>query len=362
MKNKALALILLAASACMPITDPAAVPPEPSAGTDSHALVPKNIILVVGDGFGFSHLTTASLILGNSMRMKEMPVAGIVETRSASSLVNDSAAGASAMATGVKANNKVLSLDPAGTAHQTVLERAETLGKSTGLITTTYFWDATPAAFASHVASRSEAEKIIGQMLSSGVELVAGAGLEKFGVDGRPTIEEVASSTGYTLVLSRAELEMAGGDRTLVVLPDSRHEIESPELPLATLATKALELLSGDPEGFFLLIENEGIDGASHANVTEDVLASIRSFDSAVGVALDFAAKDANTLVIVTADHETGGMQLYAKEGQLDIKWGTTGHTGASVPLLAYGPGAEAFAGLLDNTDIANRIFGYWGR
>ena len=363
MKKKSLALLFLAVSACMPITDPAAVPDsERPAAAEPRASVPKNIILVVGDGFGFSHLATASLILGNSMRMREMPVAGIVETRSANSLVNDSAAGASAMATGVKSNNRVLSLDPAGTPHQTVLERAESLGKSTGLITTSVFWDATPAAFASHVASRYEAEEIVAQMLSSGAEFVAGAGLEKFGVEGRPAVEEVASATGYTLVRSRAELEVAGGDRTLVVLPDTRHEIESPELPLAVLATKAIELLSSDPEGFFLLIENEGIDGASHANVTEDVLASIRSFDSAVGVALDFAARDGNTLVIVTADHETGGMQLYAKEGQLDIRWGTTGHTGAVVPLLAYGVEAEAFAGILDNTDIANRIFGYWGR
>jgi len=362
MNKKTLALLFLAVSACMPITDPAAVPPPAAAGADSHALVPTNIILVVGDGFGFSHLTTASLILDKSMRMKEMPVAGIVETRSASSLVNDSAAGASAMATGVKANNRVLSLDPAGTAHQTVLERGEALGKSTGLITTSVFWDATPAAFASHVASRYEAEEIIAQMLSSGAEFIAGAGLGKFGIEGRPAVEDVASAAGYTLVRSRAELEEARGRRTLVVLPETRHEIESPELPLATLATKAIELLAGDPEGFFLLIENEGIDGASHANVTEDVLASIRSFDAAVGVALDFAAGDGNTLVIVTADHETGGMQLYAKDGQLDIRWGTTGHTGAAVPLLAYGPGAEAFAGLLDNTDIAKRIFGYWGQ
>lgn len=360
MKKTALGLLLIAISGCVPIADPAAVPvSDPSAA----ALVPKNIIFVVGDGFGFSHLTTASLILGNSMRMKEMPVVGIVETRSANSLVNDSAAGASAMATGVKANNRVLSLDPSGTAHQTVLERAEALGKSTGLITTSVFWDATPAAFASHVASRYEAEKIVGQMLSAGVEFVAGAGLEKFGVEGRPTVEEVASATGYTLVRSRAELEVAQGDRTLVVLPDTRHEIESPDLPLATLATKAIELLSGDRDGFFLVIENEGIDGASHANVTEDVLASIRSFDAAVGVALDFAAREGNTLVIATADHETGGMQLYKNdEGQLDIRWGTTGHTGEAVPLLAYGAEAEAFAGLIDNTEIAKRIFGFWGR
>lgn len=369
MKKTALAVstILLLVSGCIHFSDRRTVAaPDPGATAARASVVapaPRNIILIVSDGFGFSHLTTANLILGDAFRLRTVPVVGIVQTRSADSLLTDSAGAASAMATGYKTNNRVISIDPSGTARPTVLQRAEKLGKATGVITTTGFWDATPAAFAAHSPSRYEAEDIATQMLGAGMEFIAGTGIENFGVEARKRVEDVASMFRYDLVRTRAELEAATGERTLVVLPETVNDVESSEIPLAVLAGKAIDLLSRDADGFFLLIENEGTDSASHSNATEDVLSSIRSLNRTAGVALDWAARNGDTLVIVTSDHETGGMQLYTNAaGQLEIRWGTKGHTGGDVPLLAWGPGSEAFAGILDNTDIAKKIFGFWGR
>lgn len=357
--------LLLVLSACVHVdhrrTAPAPSSPPQPAEVAAGVEVPKNIILVVGDGFGFAHLSTARLLLGEQLRMSEFPVAGIVQTRSASSLVTDSAAGASAMATGVKAPNGGISVDAEGTPQPTILQRAEELGKATGVVTTTYFFDATPAAFAAHAKSRRETESIVDQMLRSGMEIVAGAGSSAFGTEGRPSLRELADRHGFQHVETRAALGVVDATTPiLITLPKMVNDLESVEIPLDELARFAIDRLSRAPGGFFLVIENEGIDSASHENVTDEVFSSIRSLDRAVGVALDFAREHGNTLVIATADHETGAMQLYESEGQLEIRWGTRGHTGSAVPLLAFGPGSGAFSGLIDNTDIGKRLLGFW--
>ena len=131
------------------------------------------------------------------------------------------------------------------------------------------------------------------------------------------------------------------------------------QAPLPVLASKAISLLSSDPQGFFLVIEHEGVDGASHNNANENVVASLRSLDTVVGEALDFAAADGKTLVIVIGDHETGGLSLAAGEGPAGVnaRWGTKDHTGGAVPVFAFGPGAAEFSGMIDNTDIAKKLF-----
>ena len=324
------------------------------------AAPPKNVILLVADGTGTGHFTVARNLRAEKFRIGTMPVVGLHATHCADRAVTDSAAGATAFATGFKTNYEMVSLDPKTLAPlPTVLEEAEKRGKATGLVTTASFWDATPAAFAAHVKHRSEALEIARQMLASGVDLVAGAGLQRFGADNIPPFADFAASVKYTGITTRADLDAAKGSRLLAVFPSQDRDLDNPEAPLPVLAHWAIDRLDDDPDGFFLMIEHEGTDSSSHQNNHVDVRKALISFDEAVGVALDFAQKRGDTLVVVTSDHETGGMRVSETKttSRWRIEWSTGDHTATAVPVFAYGPGSAAFAGFQDNTDVGKKLF-----
>jgi alkaline phosphatase len=319
---------------------------------------PKNVILVIGDGTGPAHYTAAKQIRGAEFRIGTMPVIGLVTTPCADRYVTDSAAAATALATGFKTNYEMVSLDPAtGAPYLTVLEQAEKSGKATGLVTTADFWDATPAAFSAHAKHRGEGNGIMDQILRSGAEVIAGTGLESFGKGTWPALADVAAKAGYTAITTRAELDAAHGPRLLAVFAGPERDLDVPEAPLPVLAQWALDRLSDDPDGFFLLIEHEGTDSSSHQNHSVDLRSALTSLDQAVGVALDFATKHGDTLVIVTGDHETGGLRITeTKMGRFRMEWSTTDHTATAVPVFAFGPGSAAFAGMQDNTDVGKKL------
>jgi alkaline phosphatase len=319
---------------------------------------PKSIILIIGDGMGSAQVTGARFLRGAEFNIGRMPVTGWVATRSANSVVTDSAAAATAYATGERTNNRMVAVRPDGTPLTTALEIAEKSGRATGLVTTADFFDATPASFAAHHKSRYDSEPIVRQMLKSGAEILAGGGAEKFGTAKIPvTVEALAAENGFTLVRSAKDLATANGAHILAVFPTQPDEIDSPEAPLPMLAQWALERLSKNRRGFFLLLENEGTDGSAHHNVTADYERAIQSIDQTVGVALDFAKTHRDVLVIVTGDHETGGLRIEKENSpNLAFVWSSTGHTGESVPIFASGPGAESFMGLLDNFEVGRRI------
>ncbi len=324
------------------------------------AQTPKNVIFLVGDGMGTAHFTILRVSGKGESRIGGMPVVGLVTTQSADDVVTDSGAAATAYATGFKTNNESLSVDATGTSHETVLEVAERAGKATGLVTTSYFWDATPAAFASHVKSRTQSLDIVNQMLHSGVEVIAGTGVERFGKQQWPAIDQLAKDAGFTLVREAAELNAASGPHVIAVFPSQPRDVDFPQAPLPQLARWALQRLQGDPDGFFLLIEEEGTDSSSHENNRPDLQASVASLDAAAGVALDFAAKRGDTLVVVTGDHETGALRISdTKKGRLRLEFSTIDHTGSAVPIFAYGPGSAAFAGFLDNTDVGKKLLSF---
>ncbi|MEO8381400.1 MAG: alkaline phosphatase [Acidobacteriota bacterium] len=318
---------------------------------------PKNVILLIADGTGPAHFTAAKHFRGEEFRIGTMPVVGLVTTPCADRYVTDSAAGATALATGFKTNYETLSLDPVtGASLPTVLEVAEKAGKVTGLVTTADFWDATPAAFAAHAKRRDDPD-VMDQMVRRGVEIIAGTGLEKFGTEGRPSFDEFAAKAGYTAIDTRAELDAARGPRLLVSFAGPDRDLDVPDAPLPMLAQWALDRLSGNAKGFFLMIEHEGTDSSGHQTNAIDLRKALISFDQTVGVALDFAAKRTDTLVIVTADHETGGLRVSeTKKARFRLEWSTTDHTATMVPLFAFGPGSAAFAGLQDNTDVGKKL------
>lgn len=322
------------------------------------AETPRNIIVFISDGAGPAHYTAAKNLRGADFNIGRMPVLGLVTTRCADRNITDSAAGATAIATGIKVNYEAVSLDPAGVALPTVLELAEKRGKATGLVTTAKFYDATPAAFAAHVKHRGESAEIVSQMLRAGIEVIAGSGLTSLETAKLTYLPVQAETQGYTYVTTRAELDAAAGaSRVLAVFPEQTRDVDFPGAPLPVLTRFALDRLSREKKGFFLMVEHEGTDSSSHQNNTADLNASLASFDTAVGVALEFAAANGDTLVIVTADHETGGMRITeTKSGRFRVEWSTTDHTAMPVPVFAFGPGSAAFAGFYDNTDTGKKL------
>ena len=371
----------------------------------------RNVILMVGDGMGAAArdlIRLGTVGLSGELEMDSLPVAGRAHTNSGDpeTFVTDSAAAATSMATGVKTYNGAIGMDLAQQPVPTALEVAEDLGKATGLVTTSLVTDATPAAFGSHVLDRDEQSEIARQFLeSSRPEVILGGGEDYWYPAGNPgafpdnpaedpseesqgtagNLVDRARQLGYQYVTDAGELAAADGDRILGLFAnqemfqygDDVEEVYAPTVPLADMAAKALEVLSAAEEGFFLMVEEEGIDSMAHVNDAALTLASGAEFDRTVGLARAFAEEDGDTLLIVVGDHETGGLTIEslddpenpdeggdgpsAEDGPLDVAnsdqqflvdWTTEGHSAVDVPLTAMGPGADQLDGVYENTRI----------
>ncbi|MEN6371333.1 MAG: alkaline phosphatase [Armatimonadota bacterium] len=334
---------------------------------------PKNIILFIGDGMGLATVAGARISSqgpGGRLAMDTMPVSGFATTYSANALITDSAAAGTALATGTKTNNGMLGMTPDGKRLKSILEAAMGIKKSTGLVTTTTISHATPASFASHVSSRGDETDIACQLLEDQVDVLMGGGMQFFAAKDQPGSKRTddlcplaeAKAAGYTVATNSDELAAAKGPKILGLFENGYLTTKAPEPPLSTLTTKALDTLSKDKDGFFLMVEGGQIDFCAHANDFDGAVNQLLEFDRAVAAGLDYARKHGDTLVIVTADHETGGLTLLTNtEGQLQPSWSSKGHTGVPVPIYAFGPGSEQFAGLMDNTDIPKKMAKMWG-
>ncbi|HNX39227.1 MAG TPA: alkaline phosphatase [Methanothrix sp.] len=376
----------------------------------------KNVILLIGDGMGFPQLTLARIEKAGEnltaysyaeLFMDGMPSTGYVSTYSANSFVTDSAPAATAIATGNKTNNGVIGQDATAVQGETdgknlttILEMAEEAGLSTGLLTTTRITHATPAAFYAHVDNRDNESEIADQLLKSNVEVILGGGLQYFvgrnqtdpagkagkREDDRNLLSEF-ESRDYAAVYNGSAFQKVDTGKTekLLGLFDSSHmlyELERASSPekepgLAEMTDKAISILSRNPKGFFLMVEGGRIDHAAHERNLSKMAADTLAFDEAVNASLSFASRDGHTLVIVTADHECGGLVLQPENleeyegGSIDPVFAsgtakTPGprydfitemdeatHTAVDVPIMAFGPGAEKVSrGKLDNTQI----------
>ena len=318
---------------------------------------PKNIILLIGDGMGVAQVYSALTANKGQLNLNYMKHRGFMQTQSADDYITDSAAAGTAIATGVRVNNGVIAIDQDGKVLKSILYISEDNNKATGLVSTSAITHATPASFVANQPDRGMYEDIAGDFLDSGIDLFIGGGKEHFTSreDGRNLLEEL-SQNNYRVFSS---LEEAASVKTgpMAILTAAIHNEVYPErgnlLPDAT--QKAIEVLQSNKEGFFLMVEGSQIDWGGHANNTTYIVHETLDFDRAVGKALTFAANNKETLVIVTADHETGGMSIDngdISKGTLSAKYTTDDHTGIMVPVFAYGPGAEAFIGIYKNTDL----------
>lgn len=330
----------------------------------------RNVILLIGDGTGIAQISSGQLNLVGAdgyLNLQRMPVTGIVKTQSSSSLITDSAAGATAYSCGMKTDNGMIAYLPDGTHCKTLLEIAKEKGMSTGLVATSTITHATPASFAAHVRSRGNQVGIAEQYLDSGNDVFLGGGREFFipqdeegssRKDDRNLIEEFKSK-GYDYASTKEEMENSTSDKILGLFANSGMESENRTPTLKEMTNTALSKLEPNENGFFLMVEGSQIDWGGHGNNAEYVIREMKDFDDAVKAALDFAEKDGETLVVLTADHETGGMTMMTASDdphKLRVEWVTDYHTGVPVALMAYGPNAIEFTGWNDNTDIGIKI------
>lgn len=332
---------------------------------------PKNIILMIGDGMGLTQVTAGLYAQPEGLYLERFPATGLIKTHSAKNLITDSAAGATAFACGCKTYNGAIGMTAQKKPCYTILEEAEAFGLATGLVTSSSITHATPAAFIAHTRDRTYMEEIAAYFLKTNIDLFVGGGMRYFtdrATDSRNLIRELVEK-GYVIGdFSQKPLAQYSPDPQqsfawFSALKEPESVVDGRDyLPLA--ARLAPEFLARrSDKGFFLMIEGAQIDWACHSNKDTMAVQEMLDFDRAIGEVLRFAEQDGNTLVIVTADHETGGMALLrgADKKSLKIKFTTDYHTPALVPVFAYGPGAEQFNGLYDNTEIYFKMRALFG-
>ncbi len=319
---------------------------------------PKNIILLIGDGMSIPQIYAGMTANKGNLYLNNFKHIGFSRTYSANRYVTDSGAGGTAIATGHKTKNSAIGVDSANIPVPSILEIAQSNGLATGIVVTTNILDATPAAFVAHVPNRSMMADIAVDFTETGPDVFIGGGREYFknGKDGRNLLSELTAK-GYHVCDTITELVKIRSGKLAGLLTENRVSKRGDQLPVTTGV--ALDILDDHKKGFFLMVEGSEIDGGGHSNDITYTVEEMLDFDRAVGKALEFAAKDGKTLVVVTADHETGGLTLVDGDlstGKITGRYSTSGHTGLMVPVFAYGPGAEVFGGIDENTSFFNKF------
>jgi alkaline phosphatase len=331
----------------------------------SNGDVARNVILVIGDGMGLGQLSYLSYSLDAPVALESFPVIGFQKTHSASHLNTDSGAAATAMSCGIKTYNNAIGVNPDTAQCTTLFEIARQMGKRTGVVVTSSLVHATPAAFIAHQSLRGFYEEIAEDLVNHEVDYIVGGGQMYFKnrfSDDRDLVEEL-KSRGYTV---------SGYDRksfaSFAHQVDQRmaffisHSEPLPRMqgrePLDEFVRHALKVLSSMGNGFFLMIEGAQVDFAAHGNHQGYLLSEMKDLDAGIRAVLEFASGRDDTLVIVTGDHESGGLSLRESkpDKKVHVEFLTRNHTCTMVPVFAYGPGAQSFSGIYENTEIFHKI------
>ena len=328
---------------------------------------PKNIILMVGDGMGITQISAGMYMNGNKLNLEEFPVIGLHKSYASDNLITDSAAGATAFACGIKTYNGAVGVNEDEATVPTILEEAEKSGLATGLVATSTIVHATPASFIAHVKQRKMYEEIAAFFLETEVDFFVGGGKKFFDRrenDDRNLYKELEAKDYFVSDYFKRdfrELTINANQNFAYFTAD-----EDP-LPVANGRDYLVEVSESAPKflkqhnkngGFFLMIEGSQIDWGGHANDSKYIVSEMIEFDKAIGKVLEFAKLDGETLVIVTADHETGGYSINPGSTQDSIIAGFTSdyHTATMIPVFAYGPGSELFSGIYENTAIYHKM------
>lgn len=329
--------------------------------------VAKNVIFMVGDGMGLSQISAGMYANGNKIAFERFKKIGFHKCSSYDDLVTDSAAGATAFACGKKTYNGAIGVGPDTVALKTILEEAEERGYHTGLVTSSTIVHATPASFIAHNRARRNYEEIALDFLKTDVDLFIGGGLQYFNrrQDERDLVSELEDKGYFINDYFRSDLskiDFLEHDKVGFLTSDSDPLPVAQGrdyLPLA--AEKAIEFLdkkSGNDNGFFLMIEGAQIDWGGHANNGNYITTEVIDFSKVIDKVLDFVEKNPETLLVITADHETGGLAINkgSTMDSLDLRFTSDYHTADIIPVFSKGPGSDAFMGIYENTDIYDKM------
>ena len=360
----------------------------------------KNVIYLIGDGMGFGAVSSLLLAEDGVTGFEQAPVIGLSETCSANNYVTDSPAGGTALATGTRTKNGYLGVDPEGKQLTSVLRKAQAMGKRSGIVVNTVLTEATPGAFYAGVTNRNMSYDIAKQFTESQVDVAIGGGLSAF--INRPDSVDLTATLiekGYDVYLDWATVLNTTSDKFVGILPmtdihrrekssnttagaadgaevclaaklaaasgesNEENRLSEPTVYLQKATQKALEVLSrNNKQGFFLMIESAIIDGYGHNNDSDGMIVEMKEFDNTLRQLVAYVNEHPETLLVVTADHETGGTAVAYNSHEVGnptpvkLSFSTKGHSGTVVPIFAYGAGAEAFAGIMKNMDLPKKI------
>jgi len=334
---------------------------RPSYQNDGDNTVIKNVIYLIGDGMGLAQICAADGV-NKGLTMLNMKFVGLQQNQAKDAWTTDSAAAGSALATGKKHNNRHISMSDDGEVYPSLTDVFYANGYATGVVTLGNLADATPSAFYGHSTERDNSDEITAWLLDGKLTLLNGSGMRELTrrKDGIDLIGDLQKKAGYRIATSIEDMNAKPGK---VICVDERMDKAATEETLGMLADatrEAIQKLSTEnSKGFFLMVEGAKIDYAGHANSLPGSILETLSFDLAVAEALKFADSNGETLVIVTADHETGGMSLVdgnKDTGVITVQYMTDDHTPIMLPVFTYGPKANKFTGVYQNTQIFHTL------
>lgn len=334
---------------------------QPTYATDGAKKRVKNIILLIGDGMGLAQIQAALTANGGMLHLGMFRHIGLSRTEAVNSDITDSAAGGTAMASGKKTNNRYVGVDTAGNPLTSIPDTLAAYGIKSGIISSGDVTDATPAAFYAHQPERSSSFRIAADLLNSNIDILIGSNRKSFIANPDAGLMEKLQRKGFAYSQDLETYNGGMSGKQLVLLHDSvcRPVKNGRGAMLQASLKTTVRILSSNKKGFFIMAEGAQIDYGGHANDLPYVITELHDFDRLVGDALRFADRDGETLVIVTADHETGGLSIQDasyRKGFVRGHFSSDDHTDIMVPVFAYGPGAAEFMGMYENTGIFDRI------
>ncbi|WP_231729853.1 alkaline phosphatase [Pedobacter sp. Leaf176] len=321
----------------------------------------KNVILLIGDGMGLAQIHAGLIANHGDLNISRIKNIGFSQTAAANSDNTDSAAGASAMATGEKTNNRYVGMGTDNKKRTNLIDSLNNFGIKSGILSVGDITDATPAAFYAHQTERTRSNEIAADLLNSKVEVLVGSNQKAFLNNNDAGLIEKLGKSGFSLSKSWSDFSKQSSGKQLVLLPDedTRPVLKGRGDLLKKALLKTVGMLNKNPNGFFIMAEGAQIDHGGHTNDLPVVITEMHDFDKTIEAALRFADEDGETLVLVTADHETGGLTLLdadTKSGKVSGHFSTDDHTNIMVPVFAYGPHSGEFRGIYPNNEIFKKI------